>query len=102
MSASSAPFVSVTTGNASRFYDAGSDSDDEGATKKHGKDAVTVSEDMADLAISDSASKEYPMADDHQLLIKCALQLLKVNLVSGNYVELIASLCRTDVGTKLF
>ena len=84
-SSMSEPVKSATSG--SNFYGAGSDddSDEEGdkkdASKKKDKanDTVTVSDDMAGLAIGDSPPKEYEIHEDHRLLISKALQLLQVD-----------------------
>ena len=77
--------------STNNFYGAESDdSDDEGdkkdtsKKKDKAKDAVAVSDGLADLSIGDSTATEYEMHDDHKLLISKALQLLQVNDLSSN------------------
>lgn len=77
------------SGNTSNFYGDGSDdsdgdgSDNEGTSK--GKGAVNVSDALTGLVIGNSSvAKEYMMVDDHQMLIKSALQLIKVGLRVGS------------------
>ena len=68
--------------STTNFYGGGSDDDsDEGEKTDQAKDAAAVSDGMADPSIGDS---EYEMHEDHRLLISKALQLLRVNYMSGN------------------
>ena len=82
---SSVTYTNSSSVDTGTFY--GNDDDsDEADQGDASKDPVTVSDDMAGLVIGDSVAKEYAMVEDHRLVIKCALQLLQVNLLFSSCV----------------